>query len=218
MWTPRLYFTIPPVASPKTPAHRQTRRPIRTLHSASSKVTQKACLFVSSVVKLDTKRLLTACSLHRTKRLLASWFALQRYWAGSGGLTEAVATSGSSATSLITFSNLTTLVYVNPKSLQNSACYRLSTTAVSPFTFSNHKIGPHFVHSVTVLSTLKAKCKSTDRKRALVQLRCFQWYQHHFEGSWNSLSLHCLLMSITPFGLHVNQKRELATWIVTKSR
>ena len=55
-------------------------------------------------------------------------------------------------------------------------------------TFSNHQIASHSVQSVVLLATPKTKCKSTDRKQALVQLRCLQWRQHQLEGNWNSLS------------------------------
>jgi hypothetical protein len=189
---------------------------VQTLVALASRPLRKCvCFFFCKARHQETAHSLqtapeetSVCQSVSTPKVL-SWQS--RSNSGDGDIRFLIFTS-------LTFSNLTSSVCINPKSLKNSACfvsvvlqalhsgsiaywcYWLCTVALSPtgvtgsaqwlyrlLTFSNHQIGPHFVQSVSLLSTPKAKCKSIDRKQALVQLRCLQWRQHKLEGNWNSL-------------------------------
>lgn len=174
-------------------------------------------MFVSSFVKLDTKRLITFCNVHRRKVLFASRFPLQRYWSlqsrsasGEGDIRFLIFTS-------LTFSNLTTFVYVDPISLQNPPCFV--------------PVVLQAVHSGSAAYSLSLITKSD-------HILCFQSLYYRLpKQNANQTSacpaalssvtptpteipsgLHCLLVPKTPFGLHVNQKRELVTWVITKHR
>ena len=112
-------------------------------------------------------------------------------------------------------------MYVNPKSLYKIQRVLYHGVTGSPqwlcraLTVSNHQIGPHFVLSVTLLSTPKAKCKSN---KSLSSCAVFSDATINWRETEIPSGLHRLLVPKSPFGLHVNQKPQLATWIITKHR